>query len=64
VLTESADWVADLSLEKANAPMHEQRWGEGLVADLLVWPMLFHTSHHMGEISALIGMCGRDGLPF
>ena len=64
VLTETTDWVAAMTVDEANRPVHEQRFGEGNIFDLLIWPMLFHTSHHMGEISALIGMCGRPGLPF
>lgn len=64
VLGEMEAFVVNLSAEQEAAGPAVEDFGNGSVGELLIWPMLFHTTHHFGEISALIGVRGGKGLPF
>lgn len=64
VFAEVEAYVGGLNESAAAAPIASDMFGSATVLDLLIWPMLFHTSHHFGEISALIGLRNKAGLPF
>ena len=64
VLEEMEAYVSTLTAEQVAAQPAGEEFGTATAGEMLIWPMLFHTSHHFGEISALIGLHGERGLPF
>jgi hypothetical protein len=64
VLGEAVAWVEAMSADEFNGRIDAGKYGSASVGELLIWPMLFHTDHHMGEISALLGTFGKQGMPF